>query len=110
MRKAHRQMATMDWFKQESAKLAEEMPVGSKLETDLIEHWKVHSPKMAARMEKAGALEAAAHVLVDQMLEEAKQLRKAGMPATDAREQAEAGWLLMEPESEPESLMLEPIM
>jgi hypothetical protein len=92
-----------DWFKIESRKLLPDEP-GSPLETDVIATWRRTSPQMAARLEAAGALEAAAHVLVDRMLKAERVYEAAGMPPTDAREQAEQEWLMLEPESDADPL------
>lgn len=103
-------MTTATWFKEESAKLEETMPRGSKMERDLIRHWRQNSPRMVKRLEAQKALAAAAHVLVDRALEAATDYKRAGMAPTDAREQAEREWLLKEPESDPSRLPLDPIM
>lgn len=89
------------WVRRESKKLQQDRwLIGSPLEKDLIAHWRQHSPKMVADLEKKNLLEALAFVLMHQMLDQEKAYLKAGMPLTDAREQAERDWLLKEPEDE----------
>ena len=89
------------WVRRESQKLLEMGDLmGSPLEKKLIAHWREHSPKMAADLAKQNLLAPLAFVLVDKMLEQEKAYLKAGMPLTDAREQAERDWLLKEPEDE----------
>lgn len=60
--------------------------------------WEVNRPKMLAALRARKADAALAHVLVDRFLKAKAQYLKAGMPPTDAREQAEQEWLLREPE------------
>ena len=59
--------------------------------------------KMVARLEKQGILDDLAFVCQERMWRAAKDNRKAGLPVTDAREQAERDHLMLEPE-EPEAL------
>lgn len=89
------------WFRREAARL-EEMGwlMGSPLERTVIASWRQDSPKAVAEFEELGILEVAAFVLVDKMLEAQRENLKAGMPLTDAREQAYADWLYLGDEAE----------
>lgn len=70
----------------------------------ILDTWKRSSPKMWARLEKEGILEKTAFVSQQRMWTERDLLVKAGMPPTDAREEAEKGWLMLEPEDDPEDV------
>jgi len=92
------------WVKKESKRLqAEEGDFpGPKIgmELEAITHWKANRPQMMKRLEAAGAVEAAAHVLVDRAVTEADQLIEQGMPYPDAMERGMADWMMMGPEDE----------
>jgi hypothetical protein len=90
----------LTWVRQESAKLAELWPMGSKVELDLLAHWRIHRPQMMARLEACQVADQLAHVLLDRMMNAQTEYLRAGMPPTDATEQAEQDWLMLEPESE----------
>jgi hypothetical protein len=92
------------WIKQESSRIALEFPRGGEVEERLVDNWKALRPKM---VESLGPLTPLlAHVLMDKMLNARRANVEAGMPPTDAREQAERDWLLMEPESEDDDPLL----
>ena len=82
---------------------AEEVIHNPDLHQQILETWRRDSPKMVARLEKQGILEDLAFVCQERMWRAAKESRKAGLPVTDAREQAERDHLMLEPE-EPEAL------
>lgn len=65
----------------------------------ILETWKRDSPRMYLRLRTQGVLEAMAYVSQQRMWEESDRLEKAGMPPTDAREQAEREHLMLEPET-----------
>ncbi|NJO34031.1 MAG: hypothetical protein HC869_13710, partial [Rhodospirillales bacterium] len=90
-----------DWALRESAALEEMWPKGSPAENRVLEAWKTRRPKMLAELgeECAAAL---AHVLVDRKLKSQSAYERAGMSPTDAAEQAEQEWLLLEPEDDDE--------
>jgi hypothetical protein len=90
------EQSTIDWFKRKSARIAPTSPPGSQAEKDLIAAWRRRKPQMAAELERAGVLAEAAHVLNETMLDSLNQNLNAGMNPADAREQAEADWLMME--------------
>lgn len=96
----------LTWVRRESALLAQEWPPGGKLERDLLAHWAIHRPQMMARLETLKVAVPLAHVLVDRMLKATTANLQAGMGPTDATEQAERDWLMMEPESEDQPLDL----
>lgn len=89
------------WAKRESEKLT---PIwgapGSPKETSVLESWKVHRPKMYAALEAHKAAVPLAHVLLERAIKSTQAYLLAGMPLSDAREQAEREWLLREPEDE----------
>lgn len=82
---------------------AEEVIHNPDLHRQILETWRRDSPKMVARLEKQGILDDLAFVCQERMWRAAKDNRKAGLPVTDAREQAERDHLMLEPE-EPEAL------
>lgn len=82
---------------------AEEVIHNQDLHRQILETWRRDSPKMVARLEKQGILDDLAFVCQERMWRAAKDNRKAGLPVTDAREQAERDHLMLEPE-EPEAL------
>ena len=73
------------------------------LHEHILETWKRSSPKMYARLKEAGLLEKTAFVAQQRMWAEEELLSKSGMPPTDAREEAEKAWLMLEPEDDPEA-------
>jgi len=82
---------------------AEEVIHNPDLHQQILEAWRRDSPKMVARLEKQGILDDLAFVCQERMWRAAKDNRRAGLPVTDAREQAERDHLMLEPE-EPEAL------
>ena len=64
----------------------------------ILATWKADSPAMYLRLRTQGVLEAMAFVCQQRMWDEQARLMKAGMPVTDAREQAERQHLMLEPE------------
>jgi hypothetical protein len=94
----------LTWVRQESAKLAELWPMGDKREQELLAHWRIYRPQMMARLEAMKVAPQLAHVLLDREYQAFQQNLRAGMPPTDATEQAEQDWLMLEPESEDQPL------
>jgi hypothetical protein len=89
------------WINREAAALAHRGVVpGSPRETDLLQHWQTHRPKMLAMLQEAGVAEKVALVLDEKRWEARQRAIQQGMPATDAEEQATREWLLQEPEDE----------
>lgn len=86
------------WTTRKSREIAQESPLGSPAEADLTRHWRLNRPQMVARLERLNVLPQMAHVLWHLMYQAEKANKAAGMPPTDAAEQAERDWLLMEPE------------
>lgn len=82
---------------------AEEVIHNPDLHQQILEAWRRDSPKMVARLQKQGILDDLAFVCQERMWRAAKDNRRAGLPVTDAREQAERDHLMLEPE-EPEAL------
>lgn len=77
---------------------AEEVIHNPDLHRQILETWRRDSPKMVARLQKQGILDDLAFVCQERMWRAAKDNRKAGLPVTDAREQAERDHLMLEPE------------
>jgi hypothetical protein len=68
----------------------------------ILEAWRQESPEFLERLTKAGIAEEAAFVAQQRMWEEQARLVKAGVPWTDAQEQAERTCLMLGPDlSEP---------
>lgn len=67
----------------------------------ILETWKRDSPVMWKNLSLMMLTTPLAYVLQAEMWERKKQLMKAGLPMTDAREQAERETLMLEPETEP---------
>lgn len=82
-------------------------PLHPMLET-ILKTWEQGSPKMWANLQRLMLTEQLAQVLLARMYERSKQLRQAGLPVTDAREQAEREILMLEPE-EPEEVSDSPL-
>lgn len=70
------------------------------LHRSILETWKRESPKMWANLQRAMLAEPLAYVLQARMWDRQEELIAAGLPVTDAREQAEKENLLLEPEAE----------
>lgn len=70
----------------------------------ILETWRLHSPKMWQSLQQINLAVPLAFVLQQRMWQESKRLREAGMPAPDAREQAERNHLMLEPEAQEETL------
>lgn len=72
------------------------------LHRQILKTWETLSPKMWKRLQADNLAEDLALVVQAAMWESKEQYQKAGMPPTDAREQAEREWLMLEPEEEEE--------
>ena len=72
----------------------------SLLHQSILETWKRHSPRMHQNLQGLQLLTPLAYVLQSRMWDREQELLDAGMPVTDAREQAEKEILLLEPEDE----------
>ena len=77
------------------------------LHKQILEAWKLDSPKMYQRLTMQGIAEKLAYVLQERMFQEMDRLIKAGYPVTDARETAERETLMLEPEADHEEAMKE---
>lgn len=82
-------------------------PLHPVLET-ILKTWERDSPKMWTNLRRLMLTEQLAQVLLARMYARSKELREAGMPVTDAREQAEREILMLEPE-EPEQVSPSPL-
>ena len=91
------------WVKQEAKKLEDNGEIYSiPLRRQILKAWELYRPEMLVRLNKAGIAEPLANILQARMYATYQTYLKAGMPYTDAREQAEQEWLMLEPE-EPET-------
>lgn len=79
-----------------------EETINLSLDKQIKTAWRINRPKMWARLAKQGLVDDLALVLQTAMWEAKDQYLKAGMPPTDAREQAEREWLMLEPEDDGE--------
>ena len=77
-----------------------EREIGGRRETEMIAYWRAMRPRMTARLERRGILEAFAHVLNELRAQEQDRLQASRMAWTDAAEQAEQAWTLMTPEAD----------
>ena len=94
---AQAQIETADWINKEAAKLDRAGDaMGSARETDLLVAWKRDRPEMFRRL--GNLAPKLAYVLVDRLYQSMQQYLRAGMPPTDALEQATREWCLLEPE------------
>lgn len=80
----------------------EELMFSLALDKQIKRAWEVGRPEMWARLTNQGLVDDLALVLQVAMWESEKRYLKAGMPPTDAREQAEREWLMLEPEDDGE--------
>ena len=93
--------SVVDWINQEVAKERREgFTPGSPRETEILTFWRTHRPKMYAALMEQGLATKLAFVLDMKRYQEMVRYLKAGMPPTDAEEQARKEWLLMEAENE----------
>ena len=76
-------------------------PINNPRNQEILRYWEANRPKMLAELRHLGlpALTLATY-LQAKMATAAHEYLMGGMPPTDAREQAEQEWLLMEPEDE----------
>lgn len=72
------------------------------LHKTILETWKRDSPKMYRDLQQANLTDKLAYVLQQRMWDRRDQLMEAGLPVTDAREQAEAENLMLAPEDDHE--------
>lgn len=70
------------------------------LDKQIKRAWEINRPRMWSRLVTQGLVNDLALVLQTAMWEASDRYLKAGMPPTDAREQAEMEWLMLEPEDE----------
>lgn len=87
-------------MKRESRRLIEtdQSEPGSPMETKALEAWKRQRPALYQAMQERNALQAMAHVLVEKLLVAEHDLRAEGLPPSDARTQAYADTMMMEPD------------
>ena len=87
------------WVTKESRRLSDYvMPMGGPTQSQMLEFWKLHRPKMWVQLNRLGIAKELAHVLDEKCQEAIRKNLAAGMYSTDAREEAEKDWLLLEPE------------
>ena len=82
-------------------KANEELIHNKDLHQRILTSWEQDSPRMWSSLMAQGLTEKLAFVVQERMWRRQDELMQAGMPVTDAREQAERDELLMEPESAP---------
>ena len=68
----------------------------------LLARWESSSPKLWLNLKRMNLVQPLAQVLLHRMYQRMTDLERAGMPPTDAREQAEREILMLEPEQEQE--------
>ena len=95
---------TPDKIKQRAKEIRESEPtINLVLDKQIKKAWKMLRPKMWARLQKEGTTNDLALIVQVAMWESVEQYEKAGLPPTDAREQAEKEWLMMESEKNEET-------
>lgn len=106
MQNAREQMANATfprWVRTEYAAMTKrEETISLQLRQQMLRSWEVSRPEMYARLKKQGVLEQTADVLQSKMWEAEKVYQEAGMARTDATEQAEREWLMLDPETGPD--------
>ena len=87
------------WVLKESTRLSDDvMPMGSPTQRQMLKFWKLYRPKMWMQLNRLVIAKELAHVLDEKYQEAIDKNLAAGMYVTDAREEAEKDWLLLEPE------------
>jgi hypothetical protein len=105
MSKLKDRLLNPEWVKQireQASKLEadEEHLHNNLLHKQILTTWQEHSPTMWRRLEAAGLTQPLAMVLQARMWDRQEELLRAGLPVTDAREQAEKEILMLEPEAQ----------
>lgn len=91
------------WVRKESRRLSQKTGApGGPMQSRMLEYWELYRPLMWARLQKMGIAKELAHVLDEKCEEAIRKNLAAGMYSTDAREEAEKDWLLLEPEEDEE--------
>lgn len=78
----------------------QEIPINLQLNEQILKTWEALRPVMWRRLAMSKTAEDLALVVQVAMWDAVEAYERAGMPPTDAREQAEREWLMMEPEAE----------
>jgi hypothetical protein len=91
--------STRRWVIEETKKLEDQgWIVGSPAETRILQTWKAHRPAMYRAWEEVNLVEKLAFVLDFKADATRREYIRAGMPPTDATEQATRDWLMLDPE------------
>ena len=89
------------WVNRGAAKLrADGWTPGSPRETEMLQFWRQHRPKMWAALEARKLAVRMAFVLERKRAAAKKQYIQAGMPIPDADQEARKEWMLLEPETD----------
>ncbi len=92
---------TPNEIKKKAAAIRETEPtINLLLDKKIKKAWRILRPKMWARLQQDGTTDDLALIVQVAMWDAMERYEKAGMPPTDAREQAEQEWLMMEPEED----------
>lgn len=97
----------IQWVQRESIKLTNQgYLTKSPQQTRMLKFWELYRPEMFNRLQQWGIAKQLAQVLDHKADQAFQQNLDAGMYRTDAQEQAEQDWFLLEPEAEdqPEEL------
>lgn len=86
-------------IKQEHKRLQadEDVMHNQELHRRILATWKETNPELLASLQREGMADALAYVLQQRMWTEQDELMAAGLPVTDAREQAERNNLMLDP-------------
>lgn len=95
--------STVEWVNRRVAEYASQGVVpGDPAEKKTLADWHRNRPQMLHHLKAAGIAEKMSFVVNQLYLEQLDKYVKAGMPPTDAREQAAKDWLMLGPEEIPE--------
>lgn len=97
------------WVRQEHQRLMDSEPtLAAPKRQQILAGWQHYRPAMLGSLKAMGVETMLADVIQSRMWEADERNRKAGMPPTDALEQAERDWLMFEPESEEPAPTMDP--
>lgn len=97
------------WLRAEAKRVREQKNKPDlRLVEDVLETWRLNRPKMWKRLRGRVWALPLALILQDYYQQEIEELERAGMPPTDAREEAMADWLMMASEESEELEEMDP--
>jgi hypothetical protein len=91
-----------NWARKNVRRAEEEGYCTQPLHQRILKAWRMYHPEMVARLQRASCLEDMALACQYQMWKAVNRYEEAGLPPTDAREQAEREWLMLAPDEREE--------